>query len=123
MTTPNQQTDPQSLENSNSTNPPAPVDSPSPPTPPTNQPTAPVIDSSYVALLQESLRESNRQLAESNQRLVQVASERANPPEPIKSVDELRTEFLNDPTNATRNIIREELRATVAPLLEDFSRN
>lgn len=40
------------------------------------------------------------------------------PVPPPKSQDELRNDFFNDPHGSTRNIIREEMQATIQPLVD-----
>jgi hypothetical protein len=86
-----------------------------PPIPPTPLPPAPSIDPAYVKLLEGSLAEQNRRLAELERR----NTEPAPPSVPVKTKDELRQEYFDSPIDATRKLIREELEATVGPL-KDF---
>lgn len=85
--------------------------------PPTNQPTdSPIDNSRYISTLEETLREQNRHIQELTTKL-------SSTPEPVhrepeKTTEERRQEFFNDPVEANRRLIREELQSTVAPLVE-----
>jgi hypothetical protein len=102
----------------NSTNNPPSGDLQSQSTPPTNPPTDQVIDPAFVTLMQGTLRESNRQIAELKSQL--EAAKAPPPPAPL-SDEEARTKFFNNPMEENRRLIREELQATVGPILRDFA--
>lgn len=89
-----------------------------PVTPPTPQPEGGATSTAtpqYIKLLEDTVREQNRRLQE-------AATSASRPPEapkpPAKTPEEERQEFYNDPMNANRRLIREELTATVGPLID-----
>jgi hypothetical protein len=75
----------------------------------------------YVALLETQLREQNRQIQE----LINRDTGAPEPPPPPRDIEASRQQWYQDPEGrtleVTRNVVREELQATVAPLL-DFVR-
>ena len=73
----------------------------------------------YIQLLEEQLREQNRQIQTLNS---QFEQRNAIPPTPQPTTDELKQRFYNDPHGATRDIIREELKQAIQPL-QDFTQN
>src|SRR5258708_338763 len=82
-----------------------------PPTP--NPPATPTEDPRYTKMLEGTVREQNRKLAELEQR---IASGVVEPPKPIKTPEEERTAYFNNPQEETRKLIREELQQTTAEL-------
>lgn len=83
-------------------------------TPPTNQPAAPATDDKsarYISILEQTLREQNRQINE-------LMSQRPAAPAPVNAPDpeEEKQRFYNDPVNTTRKIIDESLKAAIEPL-------
>lgn len=88
-------------------------------TPPTEQPTAGPTDQ-YARILEATLKDMNAQNRALQQQLDNVHRGVASgpPAPPAKSQDELRNDFFNDPHGSTRNIIREEMQATIKPLMD-----
>src|SRR5215203_2785 len=74
----------------------------------------------YIQLLEEQLREQNRQIQNLNSQMEQRQTQVAQAPQP--TTDELKQRFYNDPHGATRDIIREELKQAIQPL-QDFTQN
>jgi len=70
----------------------------------------------YVSLLEQQLREQNRQIQE----LINAQTTAATTAQPLPSrdVDAEKARFYTDPMDATRSVVREELQATVRPLLD-----
>lgn len=96
-------------------------DSTPPSTQPTNQPPAPATEEDpnkrYIAILEQTLREQNRQIQElANNRPAPAAPAPAPDPEAEKSA------FYNDPVNTTRKIIQDALKESIEPL-QQFVRN
>lgn len=98
-----------------------PVSSESPPptsssseTPPTETPPAPATDSKdrYIGILEETLRESNRQI----QQLMSAPPKPATPAPAAPSPEEEKQRFYNDPMGATRDIVESALKDAIAPL-------
>lgn len=73
--------------------------------------------SRYTGILEETLREQNRTISRLNE---QVSSRPAAPEPAPAPVDPAtaRQEFYNDPMTATRKIVGDALKETVAPLLD-----
>lgn len=100
--------------------PPAPSsqqESPPTPTPPTPTPIVSATDPAYIKLLEDTTREQNRRIQELERRS-------AAPPEPAKPVltkEQLRERFYDDPMGTNREMIREELAATIGPIQEFVS--
>ena len=107
--TPEEQTELEGLRAASSpeSTPPTPIPAPSP----TDQ-------TRYVGILEETLREQNRQIQElmAGNRAPAAAAAPAAP-----SPEEEKTKFYNDPVNTTRSIVTEALREAIAPL-NDFVR-
>lgn len=89
----------------------------SPQIPPTSSPQVPATDPALVKLMQDTIAEQNRRIANYERDLADARSISA-PTTPTKTKDELRQEFYDDPITANRRLIREELEATVGPLQE-----
>lgn len=104
----------------NSPNPPVEDLELKPTIPPTDQPPVQPIDNTkYIGILEETLRDQNRKIQELNTKL------NTTPPAPAvpsKTPDEERAEFFRSPVESNRKMIREEVTATIAPLVEFVSR-
>jgi hypothetical protein len=72
----------------------------------------------YNALLEDNLREQNRKIQELQDELARVKQTPAGPAAPTRTEEEERQEFYNRPMAATRQLIKEELDRTIAPLTE-----
>lgn len=102
--------------------PPEPTPPPTPETPSSTPPAIPetpppaagATSPQYIKLLEDTVREQNRRL---NEAAASTSRPAAPPPPPAKTVEEERQEFYNDPVNSNRRLIREELEATVGPIL------
>ena len=70
----------------------------------------------YTGILEANLRDQNATIQAMAERGDRAAAPPA-PPAP-RDVQTERTEFYNDPLEATRRVIRDELKETVAPLLD-----
>lgn len=91
-------------------------DSSQPATQQTNQPPAGPTDSAaQIAMYERALRDQSRKIDEL-MRKVDETSRREEPP--ARSVEEERTQWFENPQEATRAVVRQEMERTVAPLLE-----
>jgi len=71
----------------------------------------------YIGILEDTLREQNRTISQLNAQVTaKPTREEPAPPPPDPAV--ARQEFYNDPMSATRRIVGDALKETVAPLLD-----
>lgn len=101
----------------NQPSPASPPSSSSPPSiPPTATPPVTPIDPDYVRLLEGTLANQNRKIADMER--TRATGDAAPPPVAKPSKEERRQAFYDDPDEATRKVIREELQATIGPINE-----
>src|SRR5262245_50938181 len=89
---------------------------PTPSTPPTPARPDPRTDPAYITLLEGTLAEQNRRIAELERSNAAPAPTPA--PAPTRTKEESRNAFFDDPTEASRAVVREELAATVGAVNE-----
>ena len=95
----------------------------SPPIQPTEQPTNSPIDENdpLVKLLMESARQANARADAAEQRANRIEERLNNPPSPpppAKTLDQIRAEFFDNPEEANRRVVREEMDRQMAPIME-----
>lgn len=84
---------------------------------PTNPPiVSPTEDNSLNPVLLESLRDANRRLADQERQLAEL--KRPVAPVDLRSDEERRAAWFNDPEGTQRQLVRQEVEATIKPLME-----
>lgn len=99
--------------------PPSSEGEPNPETPPTPQPgTTPTDQGRYIGILEQTLREQNRQI---NELMAGRTAPAAPAAPPAPSPEQEKQDFYNEPVKTTRKIVTDALAEAIAPL-NDFVR-
>lgn len=87
-------------------------------TPPTSQPAAPATDPRYLELVEGTIRAQNARLADLERQNAELLQSRSAPPAaPTRTPEEERNAFYENPRAAIREVLTQELKETIAPLL------